>query len=354
MKFIALVSMAIGLSLLSGCHRHSHEHGEGGGHSHGPGGGHVDEEKTAQITIWNERYELFVEHKAPVAGAKTTFITHVTDLETLKPRDDGPVRFVLRHGDEPPVEHLQAGPAKPGLYLPAITFPKAGDWKVELLVAGTSANLGTITVYPDKEAAAEAEFPEAPEGISFLKEQQWRTRTATEPATRSRVVEHVRVAGTVTPKPGAMASVVAPVAGRLMLPPNAALPVPGQRVQAGDLLVLLQPTFSEQAARLLEAEAEAIRAKAAVDQAKLVLERTKRLAAAEAKSNREVQEAEFNLASAQARAEAAMALQATYKKLTPGAETNSQRLDLSSMELRAPIDGVISHVGSNLGEPVTP
>ncbi|MBA4150272.1 MAG: efflux RND transporter periplasmic adaptor subunit [Verrucomicrobia bacterium] len=356
MKFITLFTLAAGLALVTGCRPHTHNNAEdeqGHGHAHDKGAA-AAEEKTAQITVWSDRYEVFAEHKAPVAGTKTTFITHVTDLQTLKPRDEGPVKFVLTHGNDVPIEHLQAGPARAGIYLPAITFPKAGDWKVELLVAGASVDLGMIEVYPDKKAALQAEFAEPAEGITFLKEQQWKILTRTERAENRVVIEHARLPATVTPKPGSMASVVAPVSGRLILPPNKPLPLPGQKVAAGELLVLLQPTFSEQAARLLEAEAEAIRAKGALDQAKLVLERTKRLAASEAKSNREVQEAEFALASAQAQFEAATALQATYKKLSPGSEESGKRLDLSSIELRSPMEGVISQVGSNLGAPVTP
>jgi membrane fusion protein, heavy metal efflux system len=347
MKGIAFFTIAALVSLAAGCHRHEH-----GASDHGHQ--HTEEEKTAQITVFSDRYEVFAEHKAPIAGTKTTFITHVTDLETLKPRDEGPVKFVLRHGDDPPIEHLQAEPARPGIYLPAITFPKPGEWKMELLVQGSSVDLGTIQVYADKKAASEAEFPEAPEGIAFLKEQQWKVLTKTEPVEQRKVAEHIRLAATVTPKPGSMASVVAPVSGRLLLPADRPLPVPGQRVEAGESLVLLQPTFSEQAARLLDAEAEAIRTRAALDQTKLTYERTKRLAAEKAKSERELQEAEFALRSAEAQFEAATALQATYKKLSPQDQGRNERLNLSSVELHAPVAGVISHVGSNLGEPVTP
>jgi membrane fusion protein, heavy metal efflux system len=356
MKGFAFVSIIAVAVVTGGCHRHdSHGGGAANGHAHNADGSHAEEEeKTAQITVFNDRYEVFAEHKAAIAGAKTTFITHVTDLQTLKPRDEGPVKFILRLGNEDPIEHLQAEPARPGIYLPGITFPKAGKWNVRLRVVDSTVDLGTIEVFADKKAASEAEFPESPEGISFLKEQQWKILSKTEVVQSRDLTENIRLAATVTPKPGSMASVVAPVSGRLLLPPNKPLPVPGQKVQAGDLLVLLQPTFSEQTARLLEAEAEAIRAKAALDQAKLTFERTKRLAASEAKTQRELQEAEFALKSAEAQFEAATALQATYKKLSPQDENKSQTLDLSSVELRAPIDGVISHVGSNLGEPVTP
>jgi hypothetical protein len=47
------------------------------------------EAKTAQVTVWSERFEIFLEHRLIVAHTPTTFITHVTDLETLEPRREG-------------------------------------------------------------------------------------------------------------------------------------------------------------------------------------------------------------------------------------------------------------------------
>lgn len=44
-----------------GCHRsHDHSSGEGDDHHH--------EDKTAQITVWSDRYEIFVEHRLVAAG----------------------------------------------------------------------------------------------------------------------------------------------------------------------------------------------------------------------------------------------------------------------------------------------
>ena len=37
------------------------------------------DEKTAQITVWSDRFELFLEHRLLVVQIPTTFITHVTD-----------------------------------------------------------------------------------------------------------------------------------------------------------------------------------------------------------------------------------------------------------------------------------
>lgn len=319
---------------------------DGHGHNHG------DEPKTAQITVWTDRYEVFAEHQAPAAGKATTFITHVTDLHTRAPRREGMVKFVLRQG-ETVAEHPQAAPAQAGIYLPGIIFPKAGEWQLTLLIPtdGTNAmvHLGVIKVYADDHAAAHAEFPEPPEGQSFLKEQQWKVLAGSETVSQRQLVQRVRVPARVRAKPGFSATVTAPVSGQLAAPSGQTLPQPGQRVAAGQLLALLKPNFSEAAARVAEADAEFTTAQAALTQAEAVYERTKKLAAEQAKSPRELQESELAHQSAKARHAAAAGLIATFKQAGGVTSPDAPLL----MELRAPIAGVLNSVNTGPGEVVS-
>jgi RND family efflux transporter MFP subunit len=325
----------------AGCRKAADDHG----HDQG------DEPQTAQITVWTDRYEVFAEHRAPVAGKATTFITHVTDLHTLEPRREGMVKFVLRQG-ETVAEHPQAAPARDGIYLPGIIFPKPGDWQLTLLIPtdGTNApvELGVITVYADQHAAEHAEFPAAPEGVSFLKEQQWKIKSETKRLGQREIVQRKQLSALVRAKPGHSATVTAPVSGQLVAPTGQALPQPGQRVAAGQLLALLRPNFSEAAARVVEADAEFTTAKAALAQAEAAYERTKKLAAEQAKSPRELQEAELTHESARARYAAASGLLATFKQ----AGSTSPDAPLL-MELRAPIAGVLNSVAAGPGEVVS-
>src|SRR5687768_8762917 len=105
-----------------GCRRGGNA-ASGHGHEHSNGESHEHEEKTAQITVWTDRYEVFAEHTAPVVNKAVRFITHVTDLQSLEPRTEGMVKFVLRQGDTA-FEHPQAEPERAGIYIPAITFSK--------------------------------------------------------------------------------------------------------------------------------------------------------------------------------------------------------------------------------------
>jgi len=338
---ISLAILSATLLGSTGCRKATDDHG----HDHG------DEPKTAQISVWTERYEVFAEHRAPVANQVTTFTTHVTDLHTLEPRREGMVKFILRQG-ETVAEHPQAAPARAGIYLPGILFPKAGDWQVTLLIPTDATNapveLGTIKVYADEHAAEHAEIADGPEGVSFLKEQQWKVLSKTEPVTQRRLVERVRVAARVRAKPGHSATISAPVSGQLVAVPGQPLSQPGQRVEAGQLLALLKPNFSEAGAKVAEAQAEFTTAKAGLDQAESAYHRTKKLAAEQAKSARELQEMELAYQSAKARYSAAAGLLVTFKQTGGPSSPDAPLL----MELRAPIAGVLNSVAAGPGEVV--
>src|SRR5688500_8796038 len=85
------LSCCLGLILFAGCH-HGHDHAHDDEHGHGK----EEEPKTAQITAWGERHEIFTEHRHVVAGTPTKFVTHVTDLKNMEPRREGPITFQLR------------------------------------------------------------------------------------------------------------------------------------------------------------------------------------------------------------------------------------------------------------------
>lgn len=355
------VMLAAGLTaaLLAGCRpseSHSHDH---------PHKDHEHEAKTAQITVWSDRYEVFAEHQPPAVGVPTAFATHITDLRTLGPRSAGPVKFLLRQGDAA-LEHPQAGSAKPGIYLPKLTFPKPGKWNLTLLVPddGTNATieLGMVEVFADAHVAQHADLPAAPEGVSFLKEQQWKILTKVERVTKRRLVERVRVPALVAARPGSLAHVTTPQPGRLLAPPGKALPVIGDTVAAGQTLALLQPAFApstagEHSARLAEATAriaefdaraveagtEAARAKLAIEQAGVVVKRLQTLVAAKARPERDLQEAEFTLKDAQAKLSAALAVERAYRDAAAAIRAGREGVSVTPavLELKSPVAGTL-------------
>lgn len=144
-------------------------------HAHGGG--------NSQVTVWSDRFEIFLEHPLIAVNRPTEFVTHVSDLLTLEPRRRGPVTFMLRFAAESPIEHIEPKPARDGIYIPELAFPKSGDWNVSLVIPVEGENhvvaLPTVKVYASQVEIDHAPSAEEVEGISFLKEQQWKVPTAT-------------------------------------------------------------------------------------------------------------------------------------------------------------------------------
>lgn len=311
-----------------------------------------EEEKTAQITVWGDRFEIFLEHKPIIVHRPTAFVTHVTDLKTLHPRREGKVAFVLKPVDGPEIVHIEEAPKRAGIYIPDLKFPEPGEWTLALRIPVDGEEVREVLPHvhvlksPEDAGKGHGHEHEAPDGISFLKEQQWKVLTKTDPVGKRRMVERVRVPAVVAARPGSRAVVAPPVAGRLLAPDGRALPSVGDPVEAGQTLALVQPPFSDFAARVVEAHAEAVRSKLALDQAELALSRVKKLAQGGAKTERELEEAEFALRSARAASDAAAALKAAYEK--------GGAVDVGSggpaLELKAPISGTVISVGAAVGE----
>jgi RND family efflux transporter MFP subunit len=342
---LARVMSLLAFVALTACdHDHPHPHAKPG----------EEEEKTAQITVWGERFEIFLEHKPILVNRPTEFITHVTDLKSLHPRREGKVEFVLKPTGGPEIVHVEQAPRRPGIYNPKLKFPEAGEWTFALRIpvdgAPVTEVLPHLHVYKTAEDAGKGHGHdhEAPEGISFLKEQQWRVLTKTEPVGKRKLAERVRVPAVVAARPGGRAAVTPPVPGRILAHGEKGLPSLGDRVEAGQTLALVQPPFSDHAARLVEAQAEAARAKLTLDHAELVLARVKKLAEGGARTERELQEADFAVKSAKASHEAALALKAAYERA--GAVTLQG--GSPALELRSPITGVVIALRAALGEHV--
>jgi RND family efflux transporter MFP subunit len=298
------------------------------------------DEPLTQVTVWTDHIEVFLEHPVLVAGVPAAFATHLTDLRTLGPVGADPVVFVLRQGDAPPLEHTEAAPKRPGIYVPDLVFPRPGEASLSLRIRDQIVELPKLTVHA---ARGKARQTPAPEGVALLKEQQWQLGVRTEPVSRRRLVERVRVPAVVAAPPGRRVAVAPPVAGRLLAPEGSAFPALGGRVRAGQVLARVQSPFAEQTARLIETRAETVRAKLALEQADRILARVRKLAAGGARPERDVEEADFAQRTAKAAHEGAEAVQAAYEAAGG-----------SILELRAAIDGELVAVRAAPGELVTP
>lgn len=287
--------------------------------------------------------------------------------------------FVLQQGTAAPSSQVVPAPARDGIYLPELTFPTPGEWRVALRIPVDGqefvVTLPPLTVFASREEAKNAPEPAAPDGISFLKEQQWKILTQTEPVASRPLTERLRLAGVVAVRPGHKAAVTPPTAGQFGLPPGSTLPSLGTRVKAGQVLAIVQPHLVgselltylntqqqiqaldiEVTVRAAGAEAEAIRARAAFTQAEQALRRMRVLREQNAKSARELEEAEFAQRKAEADLTAAEALKKTYdqakKQLAERPRALEPRSGMPAVALHAPIAGVIVAVHATVGEHV--
>jgi hypothetical protein len=141
-------------------------------------------DENSQVTVWDERFEIFLEHPLIAVNEPAAFVTYVSDLLTLEPRKSGPVTFILSLGSAAPIKHIEPKPASDGIYIPELTFPKPGDWKVSLAIPLEGKDhiisLPPIKVYASHDELHAALPTGQVDGISFLKEQQWKIPTKTE------------------------------------------------------------------------------------------------------------------------------------------------------------------------------
>jgi len=248
------------------------------------------------ITIWTDSTELFMEHPALIVGAPDKFAVHFTDLTDFAPLRSGRItlRFTPRDGGAPLVVS-QDVPRAPGIYGPAPEFKRAGIYDLTILVASAQAK-DSISVPGLKVFASAEDAPREEEGggagISFLKEQQWKTpgfRTAF--ATSGELFASFEATGVIEPAPGRQAEVTAPIAGLVDAASVARSPTPGQRVRRGDILASVTPSLGEGGSAYAEA-------RAALREAQDEYTRAKRLVEADAAPTRRLHEAENRLQAA--------------------------------------------------------
>jgi RND family efflux transporter MFP subunit len=167
---------------------------EPSGHGHD----HSSEGKSSQVTVWGERFEIFMEHPYVSTDTPTEFVTHVTDRVTLEARRKGPIIFVLTDESEASTRHVERKPVRDGIYIPELTFPKSGMWKLSLIIPlGKEeyvVELPTLTVYGTQDDIYHAPDPEEITGISFLKEQQWKIPFKTEAVKQQKVLSQTVIA----------------------------------------------------------------------------------------------------------------------------------------------------------------
>src|SRR4029453_7327215 len=125
---------------------------------------------------------------------------------------------------DPPITHVEPAPERDGIYNPALTFPQPGEWNVTLQMplAGQDHHIALppVMVFASHAEAMHAPEPPGPEGITFLKEQQWKILTQAAPVPPRRGAARLGLGGVVAIGRGHKAAVPPHIAGRLAPPPG--------------------------------------------------------------------------------------------------------------------------------------
>jgi len=307
------------------------------------GPGHAEAESWA-VTAWGQRYEVFAETGALVAGGVATSNAHVTLLAGFSPLRAGAVSAALRDRGGRREVFRQEKPRREGIFPVEIKPSAEGTFDLFFLIEGA---LGKEEIAAGRVKVGSASAPgglvDAPEeaeaSVSFLKEQQWRTEFATAWVEEGSLHEGVAGPGRVLPARGGTVVLTAGVDAVVAPEP---WPYNGLDVPAGKAVFRLQPRTSGRSLPELTADIAGLEADA--DAARKRVERLTELLRLEATSAAELERARAALAGLDARLIASRRGVA----VASGAVSQGEPLDVP-----APWAGRVAEVTVSPGQSVT-
>ncbi|NQU25847.1 MAG: efflux RND transporter periplasmic adaptor subunit [Candidatus Nealsonbacteria bacterium] len=362
----------------------------GGGHAgHGHGGG----EPTVAVTLWADQVDIFLERPYPVAGKPVEMLAHVTVIENGSAVTAGSVTFEATGPAQGVVEVRVDKPARPGIFIPEVTFPKPGVYDARLHVVSKqieggreTIELPSVAVYANAAAAAaaakDAEEDEPADEISFLKEQQWPIGLLTVEAKEQELIERLVVPGRVIVAPGAGAAVTSQISGIVSPPASERFPRVGEQVRQGQILAVVEPSIAgaeavqlianhaqlqtldaDLAVKQLDIETKIDGAKLTLAQAQDVYDRNQSLSEKGITAGKDLLLAKHELAQAQSRldglrqtvlpyAEARQRLATVLDRLQAPNNADNQRDELRVV-LTSPIAGTVMEANATAGERIT-
>lgn len=342
---------------------HSHDdHGSAQDQGHDESHGHVHggDGDSFAVTAWGERFELFPEIDALVAGETAISHTHVTRLADFSPLTRGTVTAVLRapgggetvaRGTEPVrpgIYNLEIEPPDPGVY--ELTF-RIDDGEAQDEIAAGTVRVGTAEEPGglDEAPAGSATRASPGEPVSFLKEDQWQTPFATAWVERDSIRASVEGPGRLRPAAGGEIVLTAPVDG-VIRSSNGAWPYLGGSVRR-DAAVFQITQLAEPEESLAHLEGELQELDAELDVARRQLERMEQLELEEIVARRQVELVEAEVGALEARREAARRDLETARTAR-GASGDASASAGDRMTIRAPWNGRVASVAVTPGESV--
>jgi multidrug efflux pump subunit AcrA (membrane-fusion protein) len=352
------------------------------------GHGHGGEEPTIKTTLWAKKIDIFLERPYAVAGKAIEPLFHVTVMNNGSAITDG--TFVFSASGPEQVEVRMEKPTRTGIFIPSVTFPKAGTYQAKMTVESRqieggqeTIELPPVVVYADSNAALaaakEAGEENAADAISFLKEQQWRVGLVTSTAEKRELVERLVVPGRVIVPQGSGAIVGSPITGKAALPNDKGFPKVGDKVEKGQVLAFIEPSVAgaeavqvvannaqlqtldaDLAVKQLEIETKIRSADMVLQRAKNTLERKKKLTDDGVTAGKELLAAEHEVKISQAELDGLRQVLQPYKearerlaKVLGGMQASGDVGDQKGnmrVTLRSPIAGTIVEANVTAGE----
>jgi membrane fusion protein, heavy metal efflux system len=401
------------LLMIGGCQSASHGHPHGPGGEHTEEGGHDDhgsgaEQEPLARTEFSEKLLNFFEF-APLKPQETSsFLIHLTEMETGEPVAQADVKLVVRGANGKELDTIQAKVGRvTGIYVADVKIPAAGIYGIDFVVKNDKLQdtMALEGFEVSSEPPPDVNEEEAPgETVAFLMEQQWMIDMKLARAESEELAIPIHSTGRIIPAANNHARLSSPVGGTLT---GRNLPLVGTRVYQEQPVatVIETATASETAqvrASLAQVEAARVQTSAQLQsenanirnqnararienarlqaekkvlteqlelaqsrliQAKKENERAQKVYAAEGISTRELQAIELEVAEAQADFQQIGAKKNALEKvreipinplLADSAPDVSAAYPSSSLTIRAPFSGVVTEIHKSLGEQVAP
>jgi len=299
------------------------------------------------VTAWGERYEIFAETGPLVAGTSATSNAHVTVLSGFAPLKEGAVMLILRGSGGAEELFRQERPKRDGIY-PVELKPRAEGtfalvFRIESPAGREDVPAGRVRVgsaaAPGGLVAEEGQT--AAEGVSFLKEQQWRTEFATAWVREGTLAASVEGPASVKPAGGGEVVLTAGLDATVSSSP---WPHTGQDIARGGTVFRLMPRVGDRSLPELHADASSLEGD--VDVARRRVERLSELLRVEATSQAELERARATLASLEARLASARGGVAAATNAVDGKDS------AAAIPIRAPWAGRVAEVSVSPGQTV--
>lgn len=234
MKNYIYISILLAMVFVWGCSDHQHTQAPQQAHAHAGN----------SVTLYTDATETFMEYPQLIVNHDARFLIHLTDLKDFKAVTDGILTIEFKNQSGTKVVNRMESPTRDGIYVPTIKFAEPGNYLMKMELSGNQVSdiiwVKNVMVY-----ASENDMPhvheEESDGISFLKEQQWKIDFANEAAKIKAMQSSVKATGIIQAKPENYSKIVSPVNGIILADKNSNIKSVGTFVKKGARLLNISP-----------------------------------------------------------------------------------------------------------------